>query len=128
MFTMDDRDVTRQPLRCQGQVLNKPKTAKQAFREGLKTARLRLAAHRGHYVTPEELGADVGVSGQTIRNYESGESEPNFEMVEKLAGVLGVSLNWPPFGERHVSIPEEPRQPLPIELQKPSTKRRKGSA
>lgn len=55
---------------------------------------------RGHYVAPEELGADVGVSGQTIRNYESGESEPTMDMIEKLAKVTGVELAWPPFDDR----------------------------
>lgn len=77
--------------------MKKPKSAKQTFMEGLKQARLDLTPVRGHYVTPDELGEDVGVSGQTIRNYESGESEPTLEMIERLAAVLGVPLAWPPF-------------------------------
>jgi DNA-binding XRE family transcriptional regulator len=76
--------------------------------EGLKNARLRLTAVRGHYVTPEELGKDVGVSGQTIRNYEDGSSEPNFEMVEKLAAVTGVELVWPPFADTPVDFVPNP--------------------
>lgn len=108
MFQLDALNPTTQPLRRQGYLLNKPKSAKQLFGEGLKTARLKLAASRGHYVTPDELGGDVGVSGQTIRNYENGASEPNFEMVERLAGVLGVELAWPPFADTPVESLRNP--------------------
>lgn len=97
MFQLDDGKNASQPLYCQEYLLRKAKSPLQVFSEGLKAARLRLTAVRGHYVTPEELGKDVGVSGQTIRNYESGASEPTLEMIEKLAKVLGVELSWPPF-------------------------------
>lgn len=92
--------------------MTKPKSVNQVFREGLRAARLGLTPVRGHYVTPEELGADVGVTGQTIRNYESGESEPSLIMIERLAHVMSVELGWPPFGGI-VLPPTEGTTPVP---------------
>ena len=94
--------------------MRKSKDVNQLFREGLKTARLGLAASRGHYVTPAEIGAEVGVTGQTIRSYESGATEPTLEMIERLAGVLGVRLGWPPFGDISGLPIEEDSEPLGI--------------
>jgi transcriptional regulator with XRE-family HTH domain len=115
---------TRQPLRSQGFSLTKPKDVRQVFREGLKAARLRLTAERGHYVTPDELGKDVGVSGQTIRNYESGASEPTLDMIEQLAGVLGVPLAGE--AERVYVKPQPLKTPKELDGRSKST-RRKGN-
>lgn len=126
---------TRHPLPCQHFLLTKPKSVKQVFREGLKHARLRLAGVRGHYVTPEEIGKDVGVSGQTIRNYESGASEPSLDMIDKLGAVLQVPLAWPPFHGLGpaVELPQEGATGLPVEegqerpvRSKRSTRKQKG--
>jgi transcriptional regulator with XRE-family HTH domain len=105
MITTVARYPKRHPLGCQEEALTKPKSVKQLFREGLKTARLRLAGVRGHYVTPEELGGEIGKTGQTIRNYESGETEPTLEDIDKLLRATGTEPAWPPFSNV-VPIPQ----------------------
>jgi transcriptional regulator with XRE-family HTH domain len=71
------------------------------------------------------------VSGQTIRNYESGASEPTLDMIEQLAGVLGVPLAWPPFAqpgdaERVYVKPQPLKTPKELDGKSKST-RRKGN-
>ncbi len=113
--------------------MSKPKFVNQLFREGLKGARLRFGADRGRELEPPELGEMVGKSGQTIRNYESGHSEPELLMIEKLRVALNAPAEWPPFASY---VPKddggweiEPRHPraetTPHEVRKPATKRRK---
>ena len=40
-----------------------------------------------------KLGEDIGVKANTISNYESGVSEPDFKILEKLIKILDVSAN-----------------------------------
>ena len=35
-------------------------------------------------MTQKEFGQALGVSGQTVHNWESGETEPRFEMVDEI--------------------------------------------
>lgn len=63
----------------------------EALKDRLKQGRLDLTPLRGGFVSQEALAAEVGVSGVTLGNYESGETEPSLEMVERLAAALGVA-------------------------------------
>lgn len=58
------------------------------FTERLKELRLKKG------LTQTELGEKVGVTKQTIINYEKGTTEPSFENLIKLADLLEVSLDW----------------------------------
>lgn len=58
------------------------------FTERLKELRLKKG------LTQTELGEKVGVTKQTIINYEKGITEPSFENLIKLADLLEVSLDW----------------------------------
>lgn len=97
LFPTIRREFPTIPWVCQGEVLNKPKLVDQLFREGLRVARVKFLADRGETLTPEGLGRMVGVSDQTIRNYESGDSEPTLVMIEKIRLVLKAPAEWPPF-------------------------------
>jgi transcriptional regulator with XRE-family HTH domain len=77
--------------------LAKTKLVDQVFRMGLRGARLRFGADRGREMTPDELGDIVGKSGQTIRNYERGETEPGLNEIEELRVALRAPPEWPPF-------------------------------
>jgi transcriptional regulator with XRE-family HTH domain len=72
------------------------------FKDRLKRARLDLTGGRGGVLSPEKLGAMLGVSGQTIRNWESGATEPSLDMIAQVAKVLGppVTAGYLAFGER----------------------------
>jgi transcriptional regulator with XRE-family HTH domain len=123
--------------------LKKPKLINQLFGKGLKQARLNLTGPKGHYVTPEKLGKLVGVSGQTIRNYESGESEPTLAQIGKLLDETGAPYEWPPFislvpdVEQGVSGGEDgggtgeqlgkPKPTQPFDAKQGAKRRRKGS-
>lgn len=58
------------------------------FSSKLKERRLELS------MTQKELGYLVGVSDNTITNYEKGNRETNREMLLKLADALNVSENY----------------------------------
>jgi transcriptional regulator with XRE-family HTH domain len=95
-----------------------PKTAKflcNDFPKRLRDARLALTPKRGGYVSPEALAGEIGVTDQTIRNYENveGGTEPGLEMVERLAAVLGISPGELAFGENALTVAEKPYPPLP---------------
>ncbi len=45
-----------------------------------------------------KLGEAISGSQQTIAGYETGDSEPNFATLERLATALGVSPEWLAFG------------------------------
>lgn len=45
-------------------------------------------------ISQEKLGEEVGVSQQTINNYEKGLREPKLKMWEKLADFYGVSTEY----------------------------------
>lgn len=76
----------------------------------LERARLDLTPIRGGYVSPDALALEIGgVTGQTLRNYETGETEPDLEMIERLAAVLRVSPGAITFGsDTAMVIAEEP--------------------
>lgn len=79
----------------------------------------------GRKWTQSDLGSAVGVSPQQISRYESEEDEPKWEMWKKMAKALRFTNPGElVFGESRVEIPQEPEQPIPVELQK-STKRRR---
>ena len=42
-------------------------------------------------LTQEELAIKIGVKANTVSNYETGSSSPDFEMLDKIVKVLGVS-------------------------------------
>lgn len=103
----------------------------------LERARLDLTPVRGGYVSPDALAQEIGgVGGQTLRNYETGETEPELEMIERLAAVLGVSPGELAFGkETAMTVASEPYPLLPAKeplrdrdkLPKPKTEKRKGA-
>ena len=45
-------------------------------------------------LTQEKLATKVGVSRSTIAMYESGASQPDLQMITKLAEILGVSVDF----------------------------------
>lgn len=75
------------------------KSAKPTFGDRVKSARLDLTVARKGYVSPETLGEELGVSGQSVRNWESGINEPNLDTIKKLAKALGRSAGFLAFGE-----------------------------
>lgn len=52
-------------------------------------SRLQAARKRAGIRSQEALGDLVGVSGKTIRNYETGRTNPDADMRDKLREVLG---------------------------------------
>lgn len=52
-------------------------------------ARLQIARKRAGYKTQQQLADIVGVSGKTIRNYETGKTAPDVAMRDKLRRLLG---------------------------------------
>lgn len=96
--------------------------------ERITRARLALGAQRGEFISQADFAAMVGVTGATMGNYESERTAPSYAMLGAMAKVLGVSAGWLAFGEPHeprVEIPAEPKHPPPVELQKPTVRRRK---
>ncbi len=57
------------------------------FPERLKTLRKRKR------ISQEELGSLMGVSGVAVHKWETSQSEPNLESLQKLAVFFGVSLD-----------------------------------
>jgi transcriptional regulator with XRE-family HTH domain len=56
----------------------------------LFSARLK-AIRLAKNITITDLAESAGLSRQTIHNYESGEREPTWENVQKIAEAMGVS-------------------------------------
>ena len=44
-------------------------------------------------MSQRELGERIGISGPTVAMWESGENRPSLTNLEKLADVLGVSID-----------------------------------
>lgn len=76
------------------------KSFNQIFGERLKRIRLDQSGPRGGNFSPEKLGALMDVSGQTIRNWESGATQPDLESIQRLAKVLKTTAGFIAFGER----------------------------
>ncbi|GHV98557.1 hypothetical protein lacNasYZ03_01490 [Lactobacillus nasalidis] len=51
------------------------------------------ALRRRRGMSQQELAEELGVSKQTISNWEVGRKVPRMKAVEKMAGVFGVSKN-----------------------------------
>lgn len=50
-------------------------------------------------LTQQEMGDRIGIHVNQVRRYESGNSKPSLEVLEKIALTLHVSLDWLVFGE-----------------------------
>lgn len=104
--------------------LARPVYLSEGLKERLKQARLDLTPKRGGFVSQEVLAAEIGVSGATLGNWESGAYEPSLMLLEKLAKVLGVSPAYLAFGT--VRLPMEEGGEVPAE--RPTRRlRRKGA-
>jgi transcriptional regulator with XRE-family HTH domain len=57
----------------------------------------RAKAHKGLNIT--QLADALGVSYETVRKWQSGETEPNRSRVVKIAELLDVSEQWVRFGD-----------------------------
>jgi transcriptional regulator with XRE-family HTH domain len=57
----------------------------------LANFRYRLMGENGERLSPEALGSRLGVSGATIRRWETGQSNPNEEDLGRLADVCRLS-------------------------------------
>jgi transcriptional regulator with XRE-family HTH domain len=62
-------------------------------------ARFQLSAERGK-VTQAWLAKQVGVSGPTVSQWESGVTEPSLASMAKIAKALKVSPSWLAWGLR----------------------------
>ncbi|KPU42131.1 HTH-type transcriptional regulator ImmR [Oxobacter pfennigii] len=58
------------------------------FGERLKEIRIESK------LTQEELGDMVGVSGNTISKYETGDREPSLDILTRIANYFNVSLDY----------------------------------
>ncbi len=76
---------------------NEPRS--HAFPARLKRARLDQSGPRGENFSPEKLAALLGVSGQTVRNWEAGSAAPDLATIERLARVLGTTPGYLAFNE-----------------------------
>ncbi len=50
-------------------------------------------------ITKSALARRLGVTPQSVQDWESGSTKPKAERLAEMAGVLGVSLHWLAFGE-----------------------------
>lgn len=56
--------------------------------EKLKMLRLR------HNYTQQEIADKLGVTRSTVSNFEIGRRKPEIDVIEKLAAIYGVDLNY----------------------------------
>lgn len=70
----------------------------------IRAARRALYERTGTDLSQVALSRLVGLTKGAVNNYEAGSSTPDVAMVERLAGVLGVTPGWLAFGQ-------EPRYP-----------------
>lgn len=81
------------------------KTLSLGLGERIKRARLDLTGELGGVLSPETLGGVLGVSGQTVRNWEAGATEPGLAMIERVADELRTSPEYLCFGVGEKSVP-----------------------
>lgn len=48
---------------------------------------------RGAGLSQAELGEQIGVTQQTVANWETGRAEPNIEMLKRLADMFGITVD-----------------------------------
>lgn len=75
----------------------------QVFARNLKAYRTMLG------MTQNDLAMSVDLTRSSINNYESGKSEPSFEVLCKLAAILGIDITQLIYDE---DIPEYTRRSL----------------
>ncbi len=61
--------------------------------DGKALARGIQAARKAQGLTQEQLGAQVGVSGQAVSKWETGESSPEVALLPDICAALGVSAD-----------------------------------
>lgn len=71
------------------------------YSENLKKLRKELR------VTAIELADNLGISANSINNYENGRRKPNFEFLELLLQVYNVNLNWFVSGQGEMFIGQD---------------------
>ena len=55
----------------------------------------KLKALRGYnYYTQQDIADKLGVTRATVSNFEIGRRKPEIDMLEKLAGIYNVDLNY----------------------------------
>lgn len=66
---------------------------------------VRLKELREAYkLNQTELGEILGVTNQTVSNWENGNIAPSIEMVEKIANYFKVSVDYPLFRTDSLTI------------------------
>jgi len=86
------RDVTKQTAFLQGQERKRIKTPSAAAEtQGLRFSARWLKTHRDRLqLSAEDYALLVGVSSQTIYNWESGRSKPRQQQLAALAAIRGL--------------------------------------
>jgi transcriptional regulator with XRE-family HTH domain len=90
--------------------------SEQVFGERVRRARTGLG------FSQRELAAKLGIARATVSSYESGAREPSFEVAQKIAATLGVSINYlfgctdDPRGTESVERLEAGRCPIYMEI------------
>lgn len=52
------------------------------------------ALRNSHYYTQQEIADKLGVTRSTVSNFEIGRRKPEIDILEKLAAIYGVDLNY----------------------------------
>lgn len=63
-------------------------------------------------LSQEDLASELGVSRQTISNWESGQTAPDLKQATKLAEVFDVSLDELSGKEKTISVKVETKKPI----------------
>lgn len=92
----------------------------------LGLARRGLGDFRGRDVSKAELGEHVGLSGQTVGMWESGETKTDIETIERLAIYLQVEPGWLAFGRgpRRLLLPVDDSETGGLDIER--GRRRRG--
>lgn len=77
----------------------------------------RLTALRlGESLTQSDVGGHIDRTRQMINRYESGQSLPDLEIVQKIAKLFGVSASYLAFGEHAVKATKGPQPGLAVNV------------
>lgn len=105
------------------------------FGTRLGFARRELGNLRGRDVSKAALGEHVGVSGQQVGLWESGENLTDIITIERIAQFLRVNPGWLAFGVGPMTLRDEinggapphfPPTPMQVVDEKPARRRRGG--